>query len=574
VISRRTFLVEGARAAAALAAAPSIGRACGSDGAEAEGAPPGVAPIPASGSAICDGATVPRGTVVVHQYGTPLHPESLARFVDALPIPPVLAPDGTRPDPDDPRASLPFYRVAMRETEVKFHRDLPPTRVWAYGGAVPGPTFETRSGRGLLVEWANELPEHHFLPIDHSIHGAHADAPEVRTVVHVHGAKAPPGSDGYPEDWYTPGHSATYHYPNRQDAATLWYHDHAMGIERLNQYAGLFGVFLVRDDAEDALRLPSGRYEIPLVVCDRLFEASGQLRYPVADVADAPWVENVQGDVHLINGKLFPFLEVEPRRYRFRMVNASNGRFYFFSLSGSTKMVQIGTDQGLLPAPVPLTSMLIAPAERADIVIDFSEAAGQTVSLLSQTQPILEFRVAPLSGPRVKAAPLPSRLRTIAKLAPATAAKTRVLTLNDYKDRGLHRMLMLLNGTFWREPVTETPELDSVEIWSFLNTTEDSHPIHLHLVRFQILDRQTFDDDEYLATKKLRMMGPPLPPAPEEEGWKDTVQAPPGIITRIIARFEGYAGRYVWHCHVLEHAANEMMRPFEVVAPAKAPPLP
>jgi spore coat protein A, manganese oxidase len=237
-------------------------------------------------------------------------------------------------------------------------------------------------------------------------------------------------------------------------------------------------------------------------------------------------------------------------------------------------MVQIGTDQGLLPAPVPLTSMLIAPAERADIVIDFSEAAGQTVSLLSQTQPILEFRVAPLSGPRVKAAPLPSRLRTIAKLAPATAAKTRVLTLNDYKDRGLHRMLMLLNGTFWREPVTETPELDSVEIWSFLNTTEDSHPIHLHLVRFQILDRQTFDDDEYLATKKLRMMGPPLPPAPEEEGWKDTVQAPPGIITRIIARFEGYAGRYVWHCHVLEHAANEMMRPFEVVAPAKAPPLP
>jgi spore coat protein A, manganese oxidase len=565
VISRRTFLVEGARVAVAVVAAPSIGRTCGSEGAEADGAAD-VAPVPPSANAICAGSALPRGKIVVHQYGPPLHPESLARFVDPLPIPAVLAPDGTRPDPDDARVSLPYYRVAMREAELKVHRDLPPTRMWTYNGTVPGPTFETRSGRGLLVEWSNELPEHHFLPIDHSLHGAHADAPEVRTVVHVHGAKAPPGSDGFPDDWYIPGRSATHHYPNRQDAATLWYHDHAMGIERLNQYAGLFGVFIVRDDAEDALQLPTGPHEIPLAICDRLLEASGQLRYPVSDVADAPWVEDVQGDVHLINGKLFPFLEVEPRRYRFRLVNASNGRFYFFSLSGGLAMLQIGTDQGLLPAPVPLKSMMLAPAERADVVVDFGEVAGQTVTLLSQTQSILEFRVAPATSAPAKAPPLPARLRTIAKLAPSSAARTRVLTLNEYKDRGLHRMLMLLNGTLWRQPVTENPELDSVEIWSFLNTTEDTHPIHLHLVRFQILDRQTFDDDEYLLSKKVHFMGPPVPPPPQEAGWKDTVQAPPGVITRIIARFEGFAGRYVWHCHVLEHAANEMMRPFEVVA--------
>jgi spore coat protein A len=518
---------------------------------------------------MCAGSAVPRGTIAVHRYKPPLHPESLARFVDPLPIPPVIVPDGTRPDPDDPRASLPFYRVAMREAEVRVHRDLPPTRVWTYNGALPGPTFETRSGRGLLVEWANELPSRHFLPIDHTLHGAHADAPEVRTVVHVHGAKAPPGSDGFPDDWYTPGRSVIHHYPNRQDAATLWYHDHAMGIERLNQYAGLFGAFLVRDDAEDALRLPSGPQEIPLIVCDRLLDADGQLRYPESDIAGAPWVEDVQGDVHLVNGKIFPFLEVEPRRYRFRLINASNGRLYFFSLSGGPGMVQIGTDQGLLPAPVALSSLLLAPAERADLVVDFSEAAGRTVSLLSQTQPILEFRVQPATAAPAKVPPLPTRLRTLARLAPSSATKTRVLTLNEYKDRGLHRMLMLLNGTFWRDPVTETPELDSVEIWSFLNTTEDTHPIHLHLVRFQILDRQTFDDDEYLASKTLRLMGPRVPPLPQEAGWKDTVQAPPAVITRIIARFEGYAGRYVWHCHILEHAANEMMRPFEVVARAK-----
>jgi spore coat protein A, manganese oxidase len=494
----------------------------------------------------------------------PLHPDALARFVDPLPIPPVLQPEGLRPDPDDASAQIPFFRVAMHETEVRVHRDVPATRVWSYGGSVPGPTIETRSGRGLLIEWENRLPDRHLLPIDHTLCGAGADLPEARAIVHVHGARAPSASDGYPEDAYAPGHSAIHHYPNRQDATTLWYHDHAMGIERLNQYAGLFGAFLVRDEVEDALHLPSGPYEIPLVLFDRLFTASGQLHYPTSGMPDAPWVSEFYGDALLVNGKLFPYLEVEPRLYRFRVVNASNSRFYALSLAGGHPFHQIGTDQGLLPEPVSLKTLTLAPAERADLVFDFRDAAGESLILQSQALQLMQFRV----GGRAIAppSPLPVALRPVTKIPESEAVKTRTLTLNEYMDPKTHAMLMLLNATRWHEPVTEKPVLGTVEIWKLVNLTEDTHPIHLHLVRFQVLDRQTFDADEYLTFGRMNLLGKPVRPEPSESGWKDTVQAHPGMITRIVVQFDGYAGRYVWHCHVLEHAANEMMRPFEVVA--------
>ena len=455
----------------------------------------------------------------------------------------------------------------MREAEIRVHRDLPPTRIWGYGGTMPGPTIETRSGRALLVEWRNDLPDKHFLPIDHSLCGAGTDQPLVRAVVHVHGAKAPPESDGYPENWYTPGQSALYHYPNRQDAATLWYHDHAMGIERLNQYAGLFGVFLVRDDLEDELKLPAGPQEVPLVLCDRLFDARAQLIYPSSGSADSPWVSEFTGDAMLVNGKIFPYLDVEPRRYRFRVVNASNSRTYDLSLSGISSFHQIGSDQGLLSAPVALKGVTLAPAERADLIVDFSGAAGQNVVLKDEAVELMQFRVGS-RGPRAaaKVAPLPSSLRTIPRIRTAEAVKTRTLTLNEYEDPKTHAMLMLLNGTHWREPVTEKPALGTVEIWRLVNLTEDTHPIHLHLVRFQIVDRQVFDADEYKTSGTMNLVGAPVLAEPNETGWKDTVRAHPGMITRIVIRFEGYTGRYAWHCHVLEHAANEMMRPFEVVA--------
>ena len=497
--------------------------------------------------------------------GPPLHPDALAHFVDPLPLPRVLSPNGLRPDPHDPSKKISYYRIAMRESYARVHRDVPPTRFWSYGGSVPCPTFETRSGRGVLIEWRNELPARHFLPIDHTLCGAEADQPEVRAIAHVHGARVPAASDGYPTNWITPGHSVLFHYPNRQDAALLWYHDHAMGIERLNHYAGMFGLFVIRDEVEDALRLPRGRYEVPLVLCDRFFGQDGQLRYPTSGSPESPWVPEVYGDALLVNQKLFPYLDVEPVRYRFRVVNAANGRPYYLSLSNGQSFYQIGTDQGLLPAPVELGKLTLAPAERADLLVDFSRAAGQKVILRSQAFALMQFRVS--NGPLRKPSPLPARLRPAATLKPASAVTTRTLTLNGYEDPQTHRMLMLLDGKRWHEPVTEKPVLDSTEIWRLVNLTEDSHPIHLHLVRFQILDRQPFDVDEYLTSGKM-IVRTPVPPGPDEAGWKDTVRADSGMITRIIIRFEGYVGRYVWHCHLLEHAANEMMRPLEIVSPS------
>jgi spore coat protein A len=504
-----------------------------------------------------------------------LNTNSLAQFVDPLPLPEIIQPSGHRPSPDNPAIQLPYYRVAARQFENKVHRDLKPTRLWGYGGSSPGPTFETRSGQGLLVEWVNELPEKHFLPIDHNIHGAEADKPEVRTVVHLHGAKAPPESDGYPDNWYVPGKSAICHYPNRQDAAMLWYHDHALGINRLNVFAGLLGTFFVRDEFEDSLNLPQGKYEIPLVIYDRLFDPDGQLNYPVSDDPKSPWMPEVFGDAILVNGKLFPYLEVEPRKYRFRVLNGANGRFFRLTLSNSQTLSggrtasaqifqQIGTDQGLLPAPVPLKRLSIAPGERADLIVDFSNSAGTNVVLRNDNLNVMQFRVAQNGSHDISV--LPQTLRPVPKTLESSAVKTRLLTLVEIDDLIQRPVTMLLNNAHWGMPVTENPVLDSTEIWSFVNLTDDSHPLHLHLVRFQILDRRPFNVGTYWAKNEITYTGPVVPPEPSEAGWKDTVRAEPGMVTRIIVRFEGFTGRYVWHCHILEHEDNEMMRPYDVVA--------
>ena len=497
------------------------------------------------------------------KFRTQLDVSSLAQFVDPLPIPEIAQPSEHRASPTEPTVKLPYYRMTMRQFESKVHRDLKPTRLWGFGNSSPGPTLETRSRQGLLVEWVNELPNNHFLPIDHSIHGAEVDKPEVRTVIHLHGAKAPPQSDGYPESWYVPGKSAICHYPNGQDAALLWYHDHALGINRLNVFAGLLGLFIVRDEFEDALDLPRGKYEIPLAIYDRIFDLDGQLNYPVSGDAKKPWMPEVFGDAILMNGKLFPYLEVEPRKYRLRVLNAANGRFFHLSLSNSQTLYQIGTDQGLLSAPVPLETVSLTPAERADLIIDFSALRGSSVILKNDTLNIMQFRVGQTSSGETRA--LPQRLRPVPKIPESAAVKTRTLSLVEIDDLVQRPVTMLLNNVHWSMPVTENPVLDSTEIWSLLNTTDDAHPIHLHLVRFQILDRRSFDVAAYWTTGQVKYMGTAVPPEPGEAGWKDTVRADPGMVTRIITRFEGFTGRYVWHCHILEHEDNEMMRPFDVV---------
>jgi spore coat protein A len=495
----------------------------------------------------------------------PLDPNSLAKFVDPLPVPSVIASNGTRPSPENAKLRLPYYRLAMREVKSKIHRDLKPTRIWGFGNTSPGPTFETRSGQGVLVEWVNRLPARHFLPIDHSIHGAEANKPDVRAVTHLHGAKAPAKSDGYPEDWYVPGKSAIYHYPNNQDAAMLWYHDHALGITRLNVYAGMFGCFIVRDDFEDGLNLPKGKYEIPLTMYDRSFDADGQLFYPTSGDPQSPWVSEVFGDVVLVNGKLFPYLEVEPRKYRFRLLNASNARFLNLTLSNDQKFYQIGTDLGLLPAPVPLSNVMVAPAERADLIFDFSGRAGEHIVMTNDSRPVMQFRVAKVEAR--DSSSLPAMLRPAPRIPEASAVKTRVLTIGEKDDKTGMAKMMLLNNAHWDMPITENPVLDSVEIWELLNFTDDSHPIHLHMVRFQILDRRSFEPEAYYHGGKIQYIGHPVSPAANEAGSKDTVQAHPGMVTRIIVKFEGYVGRYVWHCHIFEHEDNEMMRPYDVLAP-------
>jgi spore coat protein A, manganese oxidase len=491
------------------------------------------------------------------------NPDHFARFVDPLPIPAVAKPAGNAPIPGSRGANMPLYKIAMRESAVKLHRDLPPTRVWTYGGAVPGLTLETRSGQPLAVEWANQLPDKHFLPIDHTLHGAEKGTPEVRGVVHLHGGKTPADSDGYPEDWYVPGQSKTYVYPNEQDAALLWYHDHSMGINRLNIYAGMFGLHIVRDPVEEALHLPSGKYEIPLTLFDRDLKPDGQLDYPVSADPENPWVPEVFCELNLVNGKIFPFLDVEPRKYRFRILNAANGRFYRLLLNQGAEFKQIGSDQGLLAAPVTVPYIQLAPGERADVVIDFSAHRGAKIILSSDFLVLMQFRV---GAQRVAdRSELPTTLRPLPRLAESSAVLTRRLTLDENLSGKGESQGMQLNKTAWHEPITEKPVLGTTEIWELVNLTEDIHPIHLHMVKFQVLDRRPFETFQYITEGTFKFFGDANPPDANELGWKDTVRVDQGTVTRIIVPFHGYAGRYVWHCHILEHEDNEMMRPYEIV---------
>jgi spore coat protein A len=529
--------------------------------------------------------------------------KTLAKFVDPLPILSVISPSAYV-------NRTPLYKVTMQQFKQKLHHDLPPTTLWGYNGSYPGPTFETRQGAPIAVHWMNNLPTKHFLPIDTTLHGDE-QTPSVRTVVHVHGAKVLPESDGYPEAWFTKDFRQTgpyfttqlYHYPNDQPATQVWYHDHALGTTRLNVYAGLAGLYFIRDDIEASLNFPRGPYEIPLLIQDRLLNRDGALLYPIVDTGGDPdknvppiWIPEFFGDTVLVNGKVWPYLEVEPRTYRFRIVNGSNARFYHLVLNESNAdghvlgtpgpaFYQIGTDGGFLPAPVRLTDLTIAPAERFNVLIDFSGAEGKSFVLSNDAKApfpdgddvipgdVMLFRVTRHRHGRDTPA-LPTSLVPPQNLSPHTAVKTRDLVLSeaDSADPYGNPIVGLINAP-WDDPVTETPKAGSVEIWRIINTTEDAHPIHVHLVQFQILDRQPFDETQY--PNRLVFTGPRVPPPHNEQGaFKDTVKTFPGEVTRIIARFDlptgtqihdGEKFRYVLHCHILEHEDNEMMRPYDVI---------
>ncbi|MBS7529641.1 multicopper oxidase domain-containing protein [Hazenella sp. IB182353] len=482
-----------------------------------------------------------------------------------------------------------FYRVEMKAFLAKVHRDLPPTRMWGYQGKSPGPTFEVERNESVFVVWLNHLPRHHFLPVDTTVHGAGKQVPQVRAVVHLHGGVTPATSDGYPESWFSRNFEVTgptfvnvvNDYPNIQPATTLWYHDHALGITRLNVYAGLAGFYLIRDPDEQALNLPCGPYEIPLLIQDRSFRTDGALYYPSEPTPPSPQyphpsvVRMFFGTTNTVNGKVWPYLEVEPRKYRFRILNAANSRFYKISLDSNLAFTVIGTDQGLLRTPIEQTEVELGHAERVDIIIDFSKHTGEWITLQNSstrneapldpqtTGQIMQFRVTlPLSG--VDESQIPLKLTSFHDIPIQLTNRTRYLTLNEVKDR-YGRPQMLLTNRTWSAPITEKPHLGDIEIWQYINTTMNAHPMHIHLVRVQVLYRRRFNVEKYKQTGKLLYEGPIIPPEPAERGYKDTVVAPPNMVTGVITRFIPFTGRYIWHCHILEHEDYEMMRPIEVL---------
>jgi spore coat protein A len=435
------------------------------------------------------------------------------------------------------------------------------------------------------------LPTTPLLTVDTSIHGAESFRPAVRNVVHQHGGNTPAAFDGTPDQWYTPGLTEigpafvtdVFEYPNRQSAATLIYHDHAIGVTRLNVYSGLAGFYLLHDRTEEELPLPQGPFDIPLMIQDRSFNADASLYYP------SSWVPDFFGNTILVNGKVWPYLKVEPRRYRFRIANASNSRFYRLGLDPDLPFHVIGTDDGLLEHPVTVNEFVLAPAERVEVILDFTDHRDATFRLTNtaptpfpngdppdqNTSLIMQFRViVPLSGSDQSC--IPCCLTEFKELDPRKAVKTRDLTLNFRTEQAeeMSRGILLL-GTrnltgrpqpyTWGDSTTENPILDTIEIWRLINTTGGTHPIHLHLVNFLILDRQPFDAARLAATGELVFTGPRIPPEPYERGFKDVVRANSHEVTRIIARFGDFAGPYAWHCHILEHEDNEMMRRMEVV---------
>ena len=499
------------------------------------------------------------------------------------------------------------YLITARAGSVQMHPAFGRTRVFGYddnsgrGLASPGYTIEVQRNTATKVSFVNALPAKHLF--DSEVPDYMYSGAPVRMNTHLHGAHVAGSSDGNPYAYaaeYRPGQIQSVVYPNDQNATMLWYHDHADQITRLNVYAGLVGLYIVRDALDTGLEpnglgVPGGAYEIPLVLADRLFDGSGELFYS----PDPTWIPEFFGDTPLVNGAVRPYLAVEPRQYRFRILNASNARFWNLSIQGGPPAVQIGSDGGLFDRPVPLSSLIVLPAERADVIVDFSRFAGRTLTVTNSDLPVevsspapaldtvMEIRV----GRRVTSAG-PARIpATLPGTMPAlgAASVTRNITLEEVENATTgDPEYGSLNGRKFDDVrgVQERPRVGSTEDWRLVNLTEDTHPIHLHLVQFQVMDRTPFDADGYKAALEAARAanpdaanpdprpyfnGPAALPDANERGWKDTVRTNPGQVTRIRMRWTLPAGvsapqRYVFHCHILEHEDNSMMRPLEIVA--------
>ncbi|MEU8437023.1 multicopper oxidase domain-containing protein [Streptomyces sp. NPDC029216] len=464
-------------------------------------------------------------------------------FAVPLPIPPTARPTGTEADAE-------VYALEQREGRVRILPGLT-TTVMGYDGVFPGPTLLARSGRRTKVRVHNDLT--------------------VPTVTHLHGGVTPPESDGYPTDLLLPtrcdpgrpaphpqdahaGRTAvayrTYDYPLAQQAATLWYHDHRMDHTAEQVWRGLAGFFLITDEEEDRLPLPRGERDVPLMLCDRSFAEDGSFRYP--DHAHDIFPDGVLGDVQLVNGAPWPELEVSAARYRLRLLNASNARRYRLRLDaeggGRGRFVQIGSDGGLLAAPQPLDAIDIAPGERFDVLVDFADhPVGSRVTLRNTAaeggmRDVMRFHVVRASRDSTR---VPTTLSTrFEALAPTAGMPVRVF---DFRRTaaGEDRRMWTVNGRpFHPGTVLARPRLGRVERWRF--SSDFHHPVHIHLAQFQVLARGG------------------RPPSAQDTGWKDTVDVRPYETVETLVRFTGYKGRYMLHCHNLEHEDMAMMADIEV----------
>jgi spore coat protein A, manganese oxidase len=439
-------------------------------------------------------------------------------FTVPLPIPDIARPVTTDGDTD-------FYSLTQRVADVEILPGVR-TQIWGYDGTFPGPTFHMRNGRRAVVEVRNSLT-----------------AP---TSMHLHGGVTPPESDGYPTDLVRPAGVKQYTYPMVQRAATLWYHDHRMDYTAPQVWRGLAGMCLVSDAEEDDLPLPRGVYDVPLMLCDRAFDEDGAFLYPALDPGPGVLEEygnGVLGDVMLVNGAPWPVMDVEATRYRFRIVNGSNARRYDLALDSGARIVQIGSDVGLLDRPRTHESLVVTPGERFDVVVDFSACpVGTEMTMVNRLDgPVMRFRVV-RRGP--SSAPVPDRLASVEQLSGSNVAKVRNFDFRATPHHGM-RMWTINGSPFNPGDSLANPRLGTVELWRL--SSDFHHPVHLHLAHFQVLSRNG------------------RTPAARDAGWKDTVDVRPYETVEVLARFDGYRGRYMMHCHNLEHEDMAMMADFEVL---------
>ena len=637
-----------------------------------------------------------KASATLLQYLTPgLDAGSIPKYVDPMVIPPAMPMAATNPTTDMYFIAVrEFDQHILPSTGYGPAKDqsFPVTTVWSYGSAkhpgtfnYPAFTIEATFNKPANITWYNELVDAngnylpHILPVDPTLHWANppggmkgrdtrpifATTPDrytgpVPIVTHVHGAHATEDSDGYPEAWYLPvannipkGYATTgtfydyfnktynkkwapgqsgFRYSNDQRATTLWYHDHTLGMTRLNVYAGPAGFYIIRGGPDDVVLDsrdgspailpgpaptvgddPFGKYgEIPIAIQDRSFNDDGSLFFPdtreffdgitkyIPETEISPiWNPEFFGTTMVVNGRTWPYLEVERRRYRFRFLNGCNSRFLIldFNEIPGVGVWQIGADGGFLPAPVDINTVnggkiLLALAERADVIVDFTNVTpGKyilknvgpdepfgggdfTPSDPGSTGQVMEFRVSegPVSDPTT-----PPKYLQMPEITPLGApVVTRKLSLNevtgevDEIEGPIEALLGTVDGQGnaialkWMDLITENPAVGATEMWEIYNFTADAHPIHVHLVQFQVVNRQALMTNlEGEVLQPAALTGDTRLPEVWETGFKDTVIAYPGEVTRIKATFDT-AGLYVWHCHIIDHEDNEMMRPYHV----------